>query len=124
MSDLVGIMLKMKEEEVKDSVTKLACDIVRALLVLGGSGWKDELDSSLAALISIEEDTESRSSLRDSESAINLLKEKGWIEDRKGKRADAAGRSTVEDTLYALKEYTTVMQVFGTDKLALQLRGL
>ena len=124
MSDLVGIMLKMKKEEVKDSVTKLACNILRALLVLGGSGWKDELDSSLAALISIEGDTESRSSLRDSETAMTLLKEKGLIEDRKGKRADAAGRSTVEDTLYSLKEYTTVMQVFGTDKLVLQLRGL
>ena len=122
MSSLVGSMQKMKAQEEKDRSLKVACDILRTLVVLGGTGWEDEMLDNLAALAAAQSHLELVASSQEVEDAVNLLKEKGLIEYRRGKKADAAGTSIIDENLYALTDYTAALQVFGSDKPVMILR--
>ena len=115
-------MRRMRRGEAGDKGVKVACDVLRTLLVLGGTGWEDELLDGLAALAAVQGDPESAASSREVESAMNLLREKGLVECRKGRRAASMGTSTVKDNLYSLRDYTATMQAFGADRSVLLLR--
>ena len=116
-------MRRMRIEKKKDRPIKVACDILRALLVLGGAGWKEELLESLTAIAAVENDPNSVASQGEVKNSLELLLERDLIDCRRGKRADPSGRSIIEDELYSLKDYTTTLQVFGADKPVLILRG-
>ncbi len=122
MTEILEFMRKMKTEEEKDRTVHVACDILRTLLVLGGSGWEGELMDGLAGLAAVRDDLGSVASPRETENALNLLTEKGLVKYSKGERYDAFGTSTVEDKLYTLEDYTATMQIFGADRSVVLLR--
>ncbi|MEM2843179.1 MAG: hypothetical protein QXZ53_04795 [Candidatus Bathyarchaeia archaeon] len=120
--EFVKIMMKMKSEESKDRVAKTACDILRALLILGGSGWEAELLDSIAAIAVFSGDLSSTASMQEIEEAIDYLKRKGLIDSKRMQRADLTGVSIIEENFYSLKNFIASMQVFGADKAVLRLR--
>ena len=123
MSNTVESMRKMKIGETSDRTIKVACDILRTLAVLGGAGWEDELLGGLAALAAAQNNLESIPSHLEEESALNILREKGLIKSKKSKKSDSTGSFIIEDNLYSLEDYTATIQVFGTDKAVMTLRG-
>lgn len=122
MCNSMDSMRRMKMEERNDGTKKVACDVLRTLLVLGGAGWKEELQDGLAALTTAQNDLGSLASHSEVESALNVLREEGLIEYRTKKRVDPSGTSTIEDVLYSLRDYISTLQVFGADKPVLILR--
>lgn len=122
MSSLVKLMLEMKAKEKEDRIVKAACDALRALLILGGAGWESELLDSVAAIAALSGDVSSVASMGEMEDALNRLEAEGLIRSRKGKRADPTGASTIEETLYSLRDFAAAMQVFGADRAVLLLR--
>ncbi|HID17358.1 TPA: hypothetical protein EYP26_03600 [Candidatus Bathyarchaeota archaeon] len=122
MSSLVKVMLEMKARESEDRIAKAACDTLRALLILGGAGWESELLDGVAAIAALSGDISSVASRSEVEDALNRLEVEGLIGSRRGKRADPTGASTIEETLYSLKDFAAAMQVFGADRAVLLLR--
>ncbi len=123
MKNLIKSMQEMRIEEKKERSIKVACDILRALLVLGGAGWKEELLESLAAIAALEKDPGSLASQSEVKNSLKILLDRDLVDCRRGKRSDPSGTSIMEDELCSLKDYTTTLQVFGTDKPVLILRG-
>ena len=122
MTKLLESIRKMKMEEEKNRTVHVACDILRTLLVLGGSGWEGELMDGLAGLAAVRDDLGSVASLRETENSLKLLTERGLVKYRKGERYDDFGSSTVEEKLYTLEDYTATMQIFGADRSVVLLR--
>jgi dihydroorotase-like cyclic amidohydrolase len=121
-NEIVKILMKIKAEESKDRIAKAACDILRALLILGGSSWEAELLDSIAAIAAFSGDLSSAASMQEIEEALSYLKKEGLIDFKRMQRANLTGISIIEENFYSLKNFIASMQVFGADKPVLRLR--
>ena len=123
MSNSTESIHRLRMEEGNDKILRVACNILRTLLVLGGAGWKNELTEGLTAITAEQNDSGSIASLDEVENALNILGEKDLIDHKKGKRTDPSGTTIIEDNLYSLKDHIATSQVFGADKAVMILRG-
>ncbi|MEM2111167.1 MAG: hypothetical protein QXX08_04740 [Candidatus Bathyarchaeia archaeon] len=123
MSDVEKIYELIKKEK-EDSVSSVACDVLRAMVILHGSAWQSDLQDTLTGLWSLSFLTLDR--MIDKESlvpeALKQLNVLGLIQSEKKLRSDLSRQEPVEDELHSVKNLRALIVIFGSDHLVEKYR--
>ena len=114
--DLEKTVREILEKEGESPVYKAAADILRALLILYGSGWESDLRDVLLGLWSIEGvGLEKMGELQHAlPEAEKLLSDAGIIKVERRMRADLSGKPQ-EEKIYTTGILTTLLRVLASD---------
>ncbi len=114
--DLEKAVREILEKEGESPVYEAAADILRALLILYGSGWESDLRDVLLGLWSIEGvGLEKMGELQHAlPEAEKLLSDAGIIKVERRMRADLSGKPQ-EEKIYTTGILTTLLRVLASD---------
>jgi hypothetical protein len=117
--DLLG---KLKAEERSDDLSRMACDVLRAMTVLGGSAWEGDLHDTLSMIWSLRQE-DNRPAAPMLSRALEFLREKGILRVEKRAKSDLSATKPVEEGFYLIEDWLTILRVFGGDKEVVLSRG-
>ena len=103
---------KLKKMEGEDELSEVTCDILRALAILHGSAWDDELMGTLYELWSLKGKGMELESLVSK--ALKMLNEESIVISEKRIRADL-GKGNVPDKLHRVNSLGDLLSEFGGD---------
>jgi hypothetical protein len=118
-ADLLG---KLKADERSDDLSRMACDVLRAMTVLGGSAWEGDLHDTLSMIWNLRQEDDKLASPMLSR-ALEFLREKGILRVEKRAKSDLSTAKPVEEGFYRLEDWLTILRVFGADKEVVLSRG-
>jgi hypothetical protein len=116
------LLRELKARERSDDLSRMLCDVLRAMAVLGGSAWESDLHDSLRMIWSQrqEEDKLGGSLLP---KALEFLQEKQILRVEKRARGELATEKATDETFYRVGDWLAVLRVFGGDKEVVLSRG-
>jgi hypothetical protein len=117
--DLLG---KLKAEERSDDLSRMTCDVLRAMTVLGGSAWEGDLHDTLSTIWSLRQEDNKPATPMLSR-ALEFLREKGILRVEKRAKSDLSTTKPVEEGFYLVEDWLTILRVFGGDKEVVLSRG-
>jgi len=118
--DLLG---KLKAEERSDNLSRMACDVLRAMTVLGGSAWEGDLHDTLSMIWSLRQEEDKLADARMLSRALEFLREKGILRVEKRAKSVLSTAKPVEEEFYRAEDWLTILRVFGGDKEVVLSRG-
>jgi hypothetical protein len=117
--DLLG---KLKAEERSDELSRMMCDVLRAMTVLGGSAWESDLHDTLWMIWSQRQEDDKLATPMLSR-ALEFLREKEILRVEKRARGDLSKEKPVEEEFYRVGDWFTILRIFGGDKEVVLSRG-
>jgi hypothetical protein len=117
--DLLG---KLKAEERSDDLSRMACDVLRAMTVLGGSAWEGDLHDTLSMIWSLRQEDNKLAAPMLSK-ALEFLREKGILRVEKRAKSDLSTVKPVEEEFYRAEDWLTILRIFGGDREVMLSRG-
>jgi hypothetical protein len=119
------ILRELRSHEESNLPSKVACDILRALTILGGSSWESELSDTLLELW--HQDQSQAIDLNqlqaEIEGALKTLNDCGIITSQRRMKADLSTQAQREEMLCSALSYSSLINVFGSDRQVLKYRG-
>jgi len=119
------ILRELRSREESDLPSKVACDILRALTILGGSSWESELSDTLLELWHQNQPqaADLSRSQAEIEGALETLNDCDVITSQRRIKADLSAQAQREEMLYRALNYSSLISVFGSDRQVLKYRG-
>jgi hypothetical protein len=117
--DLLG---KLRAGERSDDLSRMACDVLRAMTVLGGSAWESDLHDTLSMIWSLRQEDDKLTNAMLSK-ALEFLREKGILGVEKRTKGDLSTAKPVEEAFYRVGDWLTILRIFGSDKEVVLSRG-
>jgi hypothetical protein len=116
---------ELRSREESNLPEKVACDILRALTILGGSSWESELSDTLLELWHQDQSQPVDLSRLQTEieGALKTLNDRGVITSQRRVKADLSAQAQREEMLYSALSYSLLISVFGSDRQVLKYRG-
>ncbi len=110
---------EIKDREKEKELYSLSCDILRALVILYGSAWHDELLTTLSELwslggFSLEDRIEREKNL---EEALKFLNSKGIIKSEKRMRGYLEREKASEEPFHTVLKLSSLIRLFSGDAL-------
>ena len=125
MSHTDRVLRELRISEESDLLSKVACDVLRILTILGGSAWESELSDRLLELWSQDHPQHGDPGRLQAktEEALKILGDKGIITSKRMTKADLSTQSQREEMLHSARNYSSLVSLFGSDKQVLKYRG-
>jgi hypothetical protein len=122
MADSVDLLRELKSKERFDDLSRMSCDILRAMTVLGGSAWESDLDNSLRMIWSLrqKEDTLGTALVA---KALQSLQDQQILKVQKRIRGELTSGKATEEAFYQVCGWFTLLRIFGSDKEVVLSRG-
>ena len=118
--DLLG---KLKAEERSDNLSRMACDVLRAMTVLGGSAWEGDLHDTLSMIWSLRQEEDKLADARRLSKALEFLRGKGILRVEKRPKSVLSTAQPVQEEFYRAEDWLAILRVFGGDKEVVLSRG-
>ena len=125
MGNTEKILRELRSREESNLPSKVACDILRTLTILGGSSWESELSDTLLELWHQDQSQAIDLSRLQAEieGALKTLNDRGIITFQRRMKADLSTQAQREEMLYSALSYSSLINVFGSDRQVLKYRG-
>jgi hypothetical protein len=111
----VDLLRKLKADERSDNLSRMQCDVLRAMTVLGGSAWESDLHDTLSMIWSLREEDDKLATPMLSK-ALEFLREKGILGVEKRAKGDLSTEKPAQEAFYRVGDWLTVLRIFGGDK--------
>lgn len=118
----VHLLRDLKARERSDDLSRMSCDILRAMTVLGGSAWESDLHDGLRLIWSLRQE-EDRLETTLLAKALESLQDKQILRVEKRIRGDLTSGKATEEAFYRVGEWLTLLRIFGGDKEVVLSRG-
>jgi hypothetical protein len=130
MFDLVSMkdpatefMIDSRAREHSSELSRIVCDVLRAMTILGGNAWESDLHDTLREVWGLREEEDKTGSALLTK-ALELLQENGILKVEKRVRGDLSLTEPIEEYFYRVEEWLRLLQLFGSDReVMLSRRG-
>jgi hypothetical protein len=119
----VDLLRKLKADERSDDLSRMQCDVLRAMTVLGGSAWESDLHDTLSMIWSLRQEDDKLATPMLSK-ALEFLREKGILGVEKRAKGDLSTEKPAKEAFYRVGDWLTVLRIFGGDKEVVLSRRL
>jgi len=118
----VDLLRKLKAGERLDDLSRMLCDALRAMTVLGGSAWESDLQDTLRMIWSLRQE-EDKPAIAMLSRALEFLQEKEILRVEKRAKGDLSTEKATEEGFYQVEDWLTILRMFGGDKEVVLSRG-
>lgn len=118
----IDLLRELKAGERSDDLSRMLCDVLRAVTVLGGSAWDSDLHDTLRMIWSLRQEEDKPATAMLSR-ALDLLQEKEILRVEKRAKGDLATEKATEEGFYRAVDWLTILRMFGGDKEVVLSRG-
>jgi len=118
----IDLLRKLKAGEPSDDLSRMLCDVLRAMTVLGGSAWESDLHDTLRMIWSLRQEEDKLAAVMFSK-ALEFLQEKKVLRVERRAKGDLSREKATEEGFYRVGDWLTILRIFGGDKEVVLSRG-